>query len=52
MLELMTDSFMKSLATIRRDNCDKHDRLALSLKKVGIVEEAYRNNVKKVFSDL
>jgi hypothetical protein len=52
MLELMTNSFVKSSATMRRDNRDKHNRLVSSLKKVGIIKEAYRNNVKKVLSDL
>jgi hypothetical protein len=52
MLELITDSFVKASATVRKDNRDKHDRLASSLKKVGIVEEACRTDAKKVLSDL
>jgi hypothetical protein len=52
MLGFMIDSFVKSSATVRRDNRGKHDGLALSLKEVGIIEEAYKNDVKKVLSDL
>jgi hypothetical protein len=51
-LMLMPNSFVKGSAVVRSDNRKEHDGLALSLKKVGIVKEARRNNAEEVLNNL
>jgi hypothetical protein len=49
---LMPNSFVKGSAIVRSDNRKVYDRLASSLKEVGIVEEALRNNAEEVLNNL